>query len=516
MKKFRLLLMLASLFAMVFTTACDKTEPSVKPCTVSVEVVENSVSDTSFSFTVTTTDAISGRYWILTAAEDEGLENLELAKAKSLAEINATVTVEATALAPATEYHVYAYAENLVHHAFTQQPLVVTTAAEVPAATVVIEEEEIGSNSAAIWVTTAHVSAASWLCVPMGEAVTAETVVAEGTALTTETGLNGDAFVEVEDLEANSYYDFYVVITDLKGNVTLAPVYNFKTADKSALVLNELTFDIVEVMDPATHGMPGVFYFTLSSSTSNDNATFYIYDFTGATYCSDLYPTISSETWEPTEEDPRGLDLNESGIVVNMTPYTFVEGIDPIYNEPYGVTILTALGNGSNYNMIQLNLLCVDDAGNEAKIQVDCCYEGEIPYAGSVAQTTTRDLSSFTSYTYKLAEDGKTVTLTANNYAGSVKLDIVTTDGTLGGNYCVEEGTILPTSYYFEPLDDWTFMMTSGNLFIEKVEGKENTYTFTMSSRRGGLKAEMTQPMALICEFTPLDTNWEVTITPAE
>ena len=104
---------------------------------------------------------------------------------------------------------------------------------------------------------------------------------------------------------------------------------------------------------------------------------------------------------------------------------------------------------------------------------------------------------------------------------GDIKLILSTENGSLvekegegnGVNYSVEGGTISTESYYWEPLDDWTFKFTQGNLYIEKVAGKENTYAFTMSSRRGGLVAEMQQPQALQLLFTPLDVAWEVTIT---
>lgn len=515
MKKFRLLLMLSSLFALVFTTACDDNEPEgATPCTVALEVVENGVADTAVSFNITTTKATSAKYWVLTAEEDQGSEHLNLSTGTIVAEVDKTVQIDVTGLKPATEYHIYAYAENLVYHAFTTEPLVVTTLETVPAATAVVEFEEAATDGAALWVTTTNAVAAWWICVPMGEAVTAEQVKEQGTAINAEE-LNTDAFVEVTNLEAETYYDVYAVAENSEGVLTLSSVLNFQTLGAGAAALDNVVFDYAAVKDPATHGQQGVFYFTFENSTTGDNAVLYVYDFTGNPYCSGYYPVISTESWAPTAESPCGLDKDQSGVnVIASGAYTFKEGVDE-YGNPYGINVLTAMGMGQDYNMIELNLLGVDSAGNEVLI-TGACFEGAFGYSGNTAQKTNRDLSGFTTFT-KTVEANNVIKLKATNYAGDLTLYLQTTNGELtaaddGINYSVEDGTILPESNYYEPLDDWKFNMTSGNLYIEKVEGKENTYTFTMSSRRGGLVAEMTTPMALLCEFTPLDTAWEVTI----
>ena len=515
MKKFRLLLMLSSLFAMVFTTACDDAEPEgVKPCSVAIEVVEGGVADTSVSFNVTTEEAVAAKYWVLTAEEDQGVEHLDLSVAQSVSEVNKTVQVDVTGLKPSTEYHIYAYAQNLVHRAFTTEPLVVTTLAAVPAATVVVELEEAMADGAALWVTTTNAAAAWWICVPMGQEVSAEDVKANGTAIAA-TDLNADAFVEVTKLEAETYYDVYAVVENSEGDLTISDVLNFKALSASAAALQGVTFDIASVKDASQHMMQGVFYFQFENSLTGDNAVLYVYDFTGNPYCNGYYPVVSVDTWEPTAESLLGLDKDESCInVISSGSYTFKEGVDE-YGNPYGVNILTAMGMGQDNNMVELNLLAVDDAGNEVLI-TGTCYEGALGYSGSSAAKTNRDLSTFTSFT-KTVMENNVVKLHGVNYAGDLTLYLKTTNGELtnangGVNYSVEEGTILPESNYFEPLDDWQFDMISGNLYIEKVEGKENTYNFIMSSKRGGLVAEMKTPMALLCEFTPLDTEWEVTI----
>lgn len=488
--------------------------------TVSLEAVE--AEDTKLYFRVTTAYAAEVK-WLAVPADTEVTADKVLAEGVALAEkeLNKTTMVKAEDLSDDTAYDIYAVAKA-EDRVVLSESITMRTLPTPP--TVELELIEAGSDYAAAFVRMTNAEEVKWAYAEHGyEGVTADLVYQVGDSLSAEEVGSGEAIVEIEELDPATSYDLYAVAK--RGDIlVLSEPLTFTTEEASASDgLEQLTvsFDTASIMDPSQHGIGGFFFLQFSNSETYDMAMLPVYDLTGASWLDGYFPVLA----EPTSNDTQFVAQADTNIgaacfMIGGKEYYLLPGADE-YGIPYGITFMTTMGQGQDNNLISLNLMLCDETLKPVAVLQGDCYMGPLGYSGVGAAETDRDLSSFTEYKMTVAEDGKTVTLKADNYMGSVKLILSTENGSLvasegegnGINYSVEGGTISTESYYWEPLDDWTFKFTQGNLYIEKVAGKENTYTFTMSSRRGGLVAEMQQPQALICKFSPLDVAWEVTIT---
>lgn len=497
-------------------TTSDKSMP-----TVSLEAVE--AEDSKLYFRVTTAYAAEVK-WLAVPADTEVTADKVLAEGVALAEkdLNKTAMVKAENLSDDTAYDIYAVAKA-EDRVTLSESITMRTLPTPP--TVELELIEAGSTYAAAFVRTTNAEEVKWAYAPHGyEGVTADLVYQAGDALSAEEVGSGEAIIEIEELDPATSYDLYAVAK--RGDVlVLSETLTFTTEEASAggdMVQLSVVFDTASMMDPSQHGIGGFYFLQLRNSQTNDMALLPVYDLSGASYLDGYYPVVA----QPTSEDVRFVAQTDANIgsaffMIGGKEYYLLPGVDP-HSQPYGIQFLTLMGQGEDNNMITLNLMLCDENANPAAELLGQCYMGPLGYSGAGAMAQAeRDLTVFKEYTMTVAEDGKTVTLRGTSYMGDIKLILSTENGSLvekegegnGVNYSVEGGTISTESYYWEPLDDWTFKFTQGNLYIEKVAGKDNTYAFTMSSRRGGLVAEMQQPQALQLLFTPLDVAWEVTIT---
>lgn len=489
----------------------DKSAP-----TVSVEAVEADI--TTLYFRVTSTNAAEVK-WLAVLPDTKVTAEKVLAEGVALdaKDLNKTVMVKAEGLNDYTAYDIYAVAKSEERIAFSTS---ITMRTLMAPPTVALEAAEVGADYANVYVTTELAEEVKWAYAPHGyEGVTAELVYSAGSALAAEQ-LNTKALVEITGFKPETSYDVYAVAK--RGDHLILSDALVITTEAAGLKELTVQFDMVDtMMDPAMHGIPNFFYIILANSTTFDMASLPIYDLAGNSYLDGFYPVLDNPTGaEPKFVAQADMNVGAACFIIGGEEYYLLPGAD---NDgvPYGIQFMTTMGQGEDNNLISLNLLLatVDDEGGlvPAATLVGDCYMGPLGYSGAGAmQQTERDLSSFKEYKMTVSEDGNFVTLKGDNYMGSVVFEFATYGAPLEGanngqNYSIEQGSL--SGYYWEPLDDWTFIFKSGNLYIEKVEGKENTYKFTMSSRRGGLVAEMSQPTALQAVFTPLDTEWEVTIT---
>ena len=490
-------------------TTADKSMP-----TVSVEAVE--AEDTTLYFRVVSTLAEEVK-WLVVPADTEVNAAKVLAEGTALEakNVNKTVVVKAEGLSDDTAYDIYAVAKAESRVAFSTS---VTMRTLLTPPTVELSLVEAGSDYATVQVNATLAEEIKWAYAPHGyEGVTAELIYQAGSSIKPVE----EQVVTVTDLDPETSYDVYAVAKRGEHFVLSSALVVTTTAAKTEILELYTTFDVPTMMDPTMHGIGGFYYLSLESA-AGDIASLPIYDFTGASWLEGYYPVVVAPTAANTQFVAQAdTNVGAAFFVINGQDYYLMEGQDEDTGYPYGIMFQTTMGQGQDNNLITFNLLLgtINDNGElvpAAKLMGDA-YLGPLGYSGMSMPQTERDLSSFTSYTMTVSEDGNFVTLRGANYMGDVNLEFVTGGAPLAGadgsgvNYSIEQGTL--SGYYWEPLDDWTFIFKQGNLFVEKVEGKEDTYRFTMSSRRGGLVAEMSNPQPLQVVFSPLDVAWEVTIT---
>ena len=195
MKKFRLLLMMSSLLALVCSfTACNTDIADDYP-SVSISLTAGEVTSSSVSFTIKATGADDIYYWVLTAEKNAETTELNLDDASYLdaqTDLDFEQVVTKSSLKASTEYYVYAYAVNFAHKAYSNSVSMTTEAATVAAplatVTVKVDEDELTDTSFLMWVGTTNAAKAAWLVVPKyTEGVTAAQVLTEGVALAATT-----------------------------------------------------------------------------------------------------------------------------------------------------------------------------------------------------------------------------------------------------------------------------------------------------------------------------------------
>ena len=190
MKKFRLLLMMSSLLALVCSfTACN-TDIADRYPTIKLEVAAGAVTANSVTFTVTAEGADEIYYWVEKASEvtAEGVEDvvnrLLIEKGTYLdaqTDLPFTQEVVESGLAQTTEYTVYVYAKNFAHHAFATPVSMTTSEAVVitpPTVAVEVDEELVESEGFVAAVVTSNAQKGAWTVVPKyTEGVTAAKVL---------------------------------------------------------------------------------------------------------------------------------------------------------------------------------------------------------------------------------------------------------------------------------------------------------------------------------------------------
>lgn len=494
MKKFRLLLMMSSLLALVCSfTACNTDIADDYP-SVSISLTAGEVTSSSVSFTVKATGADDIYYWVVDAAKNVELTELNLDDASYLdaqTDLDFEQVVTKSSLKATTEYYVYAYASNFAHKAYSNSVTMTTAAAVVaaPLATVTVkaDEDELTDTSFLMWVGSTNAVKASWLVVPKyTEGVTAAKVLTDGVALQAAQLNKPEVAVTVEDLTPDTEYDFYFAAENVEGKQVISDVVAVTTAPKVIPVVEiELTTLMSTTDLSAVVEIPGIW--SIMSNDNGDNASIFVYNLDGE------YPG-----YLPNGEYPLLSGIFEAGTLPNKTciladpGYTsFVcGGVDyyPIGDlgvdaegNAYGISVMTAMPD-SDENYIEFNIPAEDISGNQVIIRGS--YVGPLGYVASI-NTYPFDLDTWKFTTFEATVDGNNVTLKSNSLNGEFVINLATENGSIieNGAFVVgEDGNMTGGFTSFVEGAPETFEFVSGRISFSKGEG-ENEYVLSVSTR---------------------------------
>ena len=537
MKKFRLLLMMSSLLALVCSFTACSTDIAERYPTISVEVTTGAVTANSVTFTVTAEGADEIYYWVAEASEPVVAEGEVAPDTKLLIEKGTYLDAQTdlpfsqevvkTGLAPTTEYKIYVYAKNFAHHAYATPASATTTevvAVVVPTVEVVISEASVAAREFTASVTTTNAQKGAWMVVPKyTEGVTAAKVFAEGTAMTTAE-LNDAIDIVVSALEPLTEYDFYVavendgvqVLSDVATATTTAPVVELYFGSDALLQ----SYDLNDII-----GIPGV-WVTLMDSATGAAANLFMYDFSsypenpGYMMGGD-YPALSG-SFDNGQLPEQSCLLADPGYtmfadLVTGEEYTVLGdmGTDS-FGSVYGVNLLTVMPDADN-NMLTFNVPALDSKGEFVVIQGQ--YTGPLGY--QVTPTTypmNLEVWNFTNFTLK--QNGDVVTLKSTSINGDFVM-VLNTDGGVfdnsqGAYFEAGEGGNMTGGYYSYVEGPEEFLFVSGRIAFEKVDDAGNYILHVSRSR-----AQMEVPGWILVgesgayEVEAPEEGYRITITPA-
>ena len=537
MKKFRLLLMMSSLLALVCSFTACSTDIAERYPTISVEVTTGAVTANSVTFTVTAEGADEIYYWVAKAAEAVVPEGEVAPDTKLLIEKGTYLDAQTdlpfsqevveTGLAPTTEYKIYVYAENFAHHAYATPASATTTevvAVVVPTVEVVISEASVAAREFTASVTTTNAQKGAWMVVPKyTEGVTAAKVLAEGTALATAE-LNDAIDIVVSALEPLTEYDFYVavetdgvqVLSDVATATTTAPVVELYFGSDALLQ----SYDLNDII-----GIPGV-WVTLMDSATGAAANLFMYDLSsypenpGYMMGGD-YPALSG-SFDNGQLPEQSCLLADPGYtmfadLVTGEEYTVLGdmGTDS-FGSVYGVNILTVMPDADN-NMLTFNVPALDSKGEFVVIQGQ--YTGPLGY--QVTPTTypmNLEVWNFTNFTLK--QNGDVVTLKSTSINGDFVMVLNTNGGVFdnsqGAYFEAGEGGNMTGGYYSYVEGPEEYLFVSGRIAFEKVDDAGNYILHVSRSR-----AQMEVPGWILVgesgayEVEAPEEGYRITITPA-
>ena len=524
MKKFRLLLIVASLLLLVcpFTACTSSDEPCdceycVEP---TISLTAGEVTENSITFTLTATGADDVYYWVLPQGADASV--LEINKATLLdSKVAETLTQEVTvsSLAASSSYTIYALASNFAYDTYAE-PLTMTVGVAIPypVVTVALDEEEVYEDAFLAFVTVENAQKASWLVVPKyTEGVTAAQVFEQGVAIEDSfvgaDGAPAEIAIVVEDLVGGTSYDFYAAAENL-GKVTLSQVVSVTTLAPEAPVL-EVYFDtLMSGTDiNSVLGLPGM-WITISSSATGDMAQLMLFDFVQSPYSGFLagdYYALSGSFDAGTIPSAACLlaDPGYTQFLVGGNLYAAVgdKGVDEDGN-PYGVNIMTTMPDADN-NLISFNIPVVDETGKELLLVGQ--YMGPMGYQiAAAAYPFNLNDWHFTNFTKTV--EGNTVTLKSTNNNGDFIMVLQTEGGVIdGAAFTAGEGGNMTGGHisYLEGAPE-TFAFTSGRISFEKVDDNGN-YKLIVSTRGGDW---IMQGQSVSYKIEALE--YDITITDAQ
>lgn len=537
MKKFRLLLMMSSLLALVCSFTACSTDIAERYPTISVEVTTGAVTANSVTFTVTAEGADEIYYWVAKAAEAVVPEGEVAPDTKLLIEKGTYLDAQTdlpfsqevveTGLAATTEYKIYVYAENFAHHAYATPASATTTevvAVVVPTVEVVISEASVAAREFTASVTTTNAQKGAWMVVPKyTEGVTAAKVFAEGTAMTTAE-LNDAIDIVVSALEPLTEYDFYVavetdgvqVLSDVATATTTVPVVELYFGSDALLQ----SYDLNDII-----GIPGV-WVTLMDSATGAAANLFMYDLSsypenpGYMMGGD-YPALSG-SFDNGQLPEQSCLLADPGYtsfadLVTGEEYTVLGdmGTDS-FGSVYGVNLLTVMPDADN-NMLTFNVPALDSKGEFVVIQGQ--YTGPLGY--QVTPTTypmNLEVWNFTNFTLK--QNGDVVTLKSTSINGDFVMVLNTNGGVFdnsqGAYFEAGEGGNMTGGYYSYVEGPEEFLFVSGRIAFEKVDDAGNYILHVSRSR-----AQMEVPGWILVgesgayEVEAPEEGYRITITPA-
>ncbi len=491
MKKFRLLLMMSSLLALVCSfTACNTDIADDYP-SVSISLTAGEVTSTSVSFTIKATGADDIYYWVVTAENNVELTELNLDDASYLdaqTDLDFEQVVTKSSLKATTEYYVYAYASNFAHKAYSNSVSMTTEAAVVAAplatVTVKVDEDELTDTSFLMWVGTTNAAKASWLVVPkFTEGVTAAKVLTDGVALQAAQLNKPEVAVTVEDLTPDTEYDFYFAAENVEGKQVISDVVAVTTAPKVIPVVEVELTELMSITDLSTvANIPGI-WTILANPTTGDIVSLFAYNL-DAEYPGYLpngeYPLLSGAF-------EAGTLPNQTCILADpgFTSFT-VGGVDyyPIGDlgvdaegVAYGISVMTAMPD-SDENYIEFNIPAEDISGNQVIIRGS--YVGPLGYVASI-NTYPFDLDTWKFTSFEATVDGNNVTLKSNSLNGEFVINLVTDNGSIESAFVVGDNMTGGFTSFVEGAPEF-YEFASGRIAFSKGEG-ENQYVLSVSTR---------------------------------
>lgn len=497
MKKFRLLLVMSSLLALVCSFTACSTDLADNYPTISVEVTPGETTASSIAFTIKAQGADDIYYWVVKTAAEGEEDNPEL-NIKKGTYLDASMDtpfeqlVEKTGLAEKTEYNVYVYAKNFSHDAYAT-PIKLTTGEAVVIATptvkVVLDPASATETSFDAFVTTENAQKASWLVLPKYTAgVNAAKVFAEGTAITEKLN-EGEVAVTVEGLEPGTDYDFYVAV-DNEGVQVLSEVASVSTVEPSTPVITVAFSELADsksLVDTAS--LPGM-YVMVANPETNDMANLFMYDLTNdpdyAGYLSSGdYPALtgSLDAGQLPQASCLLADPSYTNFTIGGVEYYPVGDLGATKEGlVYGLNITTVMPDEDN-NLITFNVPVVDAAGNEYIIQGE--YMGPLGYVAQI-QSYPFELTQWGFKEFTATTEGNVVTLKSTSLNGDFVMNLHTEDGNwLDTGFVAGEGGTLTGGFtsYVEGAPE-TFSFISGRISFSKGEG-ENDYKLIISTRAG-------------------------------
>lgn len=498
MKKFRLLLVMSSLLALVCSFTACSTDLADNYPTISVEVTPGETTASSIAFTIKAQGADDIYYWVVKTAAEGEEDNPEL-NIKKGTYLDASMDtpfeqlVEKTGLAEKTEYNVYVYAKNFSHDAYAT-PIKLTTGEAVVIATptvkVVLDPASATETSFDAFVTTENAQKASWLVLPKYTAgVNAAKVFAEGTAITEKLN-EGEVAVTVEGLEPGTDYDFYVAV-DNEGVQVLSEVASVSTVEPSTPVITVAFSELADSKNlvDAAAGLPGM-YVMVANPETNDMANLFMYDLTNypdyAGYLSSGdYPALtgSLDAGQLPQASCLLADPSYTNFTIGGVEYYPVGDLGATKEGlVYGLNITTVMPDEDN-NLITFNVPVVDAAGNEYIIQGE--YMGPLGYVAQI-QSYPFELTQWGFKEFTATTEGNVVTLKSTSLNGDFVMNLHTEDGNwLDTGFVAGEGGTLTGGFtsYVEGAPE-TFSFISGRISFSKGEG-ENDYKLIISTRAG-------------------------------
>ena len=497
MKKFRLLLVMSSLLALVCSFTACSTDLADNYPTISVEVTPGETTASSIAFTIKAQGADDIYYWVVKTAAEGEEDNPEL-NIKKGTYLDASMDtpfeqlVEKTGLAEKTEYNVYVYAKNFSHDAYAT-PIKLTTGEAVVIATptvkVVLDPASATETSFDAFVTTENAQKASWLVLPKYTAgVNAAKVFAEGTAITEKLN-EGEVAVTVEGLEPGTDYDFYVAV-DNEGVQVLSEVASVSTVEPSTPVITVAFSELADSKNLVdTKDLPGMYVMVVNPET-NDMANLFMYDLTNS---PDYAGYLSSGDYPALTGSLDAGQLPQASCLLADPSYTnfTIGGVEyyPVGDLGatkeglvYGLNITTVMPDEDN-NLITFNVPVVDAAGNEYIIQGE--YMGPLGYVAQI-QSYPFELTQWGFKEFTATTEGNVVTLKSTSLNGDFVMNLHTKDGNwLDTGFVAGEGGTLTGGFtsYVEGAPE-TFSFISGRISFSKGEG-ENDYKLIISTRAG-------------------------------
>ena len=491
MKKFRLLLMMSSLLALVCSfTACNTDIADDYP-SVSISLTAGEATSSSVSFTIKASGADDIYYWVVTAEDDVELTELNIDKASYLdaqVDLEFEQVVTKSSLKASTEYHIYAYAVNFAHNGYSNSISMTTSAATVaaPLATVSVikvDEDELTDTSFLMWVGTTNAAKASWLVVPKyTEGVTAAKVLSEGVALAASQLNKAEVAVTVEDLTPDTEYDFYLAAENVEGKQVISDVVAVTTAPKVIPVVEVELTELMNTTDLSVAGLPGI-WTMLMNPTTGDGVTLFAYNL-DAEYPGYLangeYPLLSGSF-------DNGTLPNATCVLADPGYTSFsVGGVDyyPIGDlgadeegNVYGITVMTAMPE-SDENYIEFNIPAEDLSGNQVIIRGS--YYGPLGYVTSIA-TWPFDLAQWSFTKFEATANGNNVVLKSNSINGEFVMNLTTENGAIEGTYIVGENLAGGFTSFLEGAPEF-YEFVSGRIALIKGDA-EGQYTLAVSTR---------------------------------